>query len=119
MEDKKTEQATDAEQVPARKLPLKTLIVIVGVLLLEGATIGLFMLTSDPAASQASNPIEGMADTTESNAAEVLLVDEQQVDNYTQGRTRMLVDVPDLCQDTQRSAGKTGKTYRQAFHGDP
>jgi flagellar basal body-associated protein FliL len=91
MDDKKTAEANDAEQVPAKKLPLKMIIVVAGVLLLEGLTIGVFMMISDPAMSQATNPIEAMVEPAENNAAEVLLVDEQQVDNYTQGRTRMLV----------------------------
>ena len=84
--------ATAGEQKTKPKLPMKTILVIAGVLLLEGGTIGVFVAMKDgPKASDASDPIADTTETANAQMAEIPLVESMQVDNYTQGRTRLLV----------------------------
>lgn len=82
------------EQKPKPKLPLKTILVILGVLVMEGGTIGIFMAVNDgPKPSEASNPIAGTSERANADMAEIQLVEPMTIDNYTQGRTRMLVTI--------------------------
>ena len=83
---------TADEQKAKPKLPLKTILVILGVLVLEGGTIGVFMtVNKGPKPSEASNPIESTSETANTDMAEIQVVESMQIDNYTQGRSRMLV----------------------------
>jgi len=85
------EAATNEEQKPKSKLPFKTIIIVLGVLLLEGGTIGVFMLKDDPQPSAATEPIENTQESTKSDMAEVILAETFNVDNWTAGRSRILV----------------------------
>ncbi len=51
---------TPEEQKTKSKLPLKTIIIILAVLLLEGGTIAVFMVfKGGPTTAEGTNPIEG------------------------------------------------------------
>jgi flagellar basal body-associated protein FliL len=84
--------ATSQEQKPASKISLKVILLIVGVLLLEGATISIFtVFGGEGQPADHTNPIEGTSETQPDVMAEVLLADSFTVDNYVGGRTRLVV----------------------------
>jgi flagellar basal body-associated protein FliL len=86
--------ATAAEQRPQRKLPLKTILVIVGILFLEGGTITLFKVLHTPGAAQGSDdPIAQTVEAAQPRVAEVMLVDQFTVVNYVAGRNRMIISL--------------------------
>lgn len=94
-EDTPAGQATTEEQLPKSKLPIKAIMLIIGVLALEGGTIGIFMAANKgPKPSEGSNPIEETKETAGAAMAEISLIDSMQVDNYRLGvNTRMIVTV--------------------------
>ena len=73
------------------KKPLKTILVITGVLAMEAGTIGIFMAKNDPKPAAATDPIEATQDNASSSMAEITLADAFDVDNWTSGRARTLV----------------------------
>jgi len=81
------------EQKPKRKLPIKTLIIILGVLLLEGGTIGVFMaFKGGPSeAGASSDPIVDTQNPEQQKMAEVVLAEDFTIDNYTGGRSRIVI----------------------------
>jgi len=85
------DKLTDAEQKPKRKLPIKTLIIILGVMLLEGGTIVAFKVLNKPAPAAGSNPIEETTETPLRDEAEISLAKDFSVDNHVGGRTKMVV----------------------------
>jgi len=86
--------AAPQEQKPKPKLPLKTIIIIIGVLLLEGATISVFtVFGGESQSADATDPIESTVDTETETMAEVLLAKDFSVDNYVGGRTRLIVNM--------------------------
>ena len=82
---------TDAEQKPKRALPIKTLLIILGVVLLEGGTIVAFKVFNKPAPAEGSNPIEDTTETPLKDEAEISLAEDFSVDNHVGGRTKMVV----------------------------
>ncbi|MCP4709400.1 MAG: hypothetical protein GY869_12305 [Planctomycetes bacterium] len=82
---------TDAEQKPKRKLPIKTLIIILAVVLLEGGTIVAFKMFNNTAPAEGSNPIEETTETPLKDEAEISLAKKFSVDNHVGGRTKMVV----------------------------
>ncbi len=92
-EQRNAPETQNEEQKPKRKLPLKTIIVILGVLLLEGGTIGVFMaFKGGPSEAGASNEsIVETQDPTEKQMAEVVLAEDFTIDNYTAGRSRIVI----------------------------
>jgi len=102
------EAATPAEQKPKKKLPLKTLLAVLSVLVLEGGTILVFMLArGGPQVAHATDPIKGVSEETVQEMAEVPLAENFAVDNYTAGRTRVMV--------TMSVAAKVKKAQNDAF----
>ena len=84
--------ATHEEQKPQRKLPIKTIILILLVILLEGGTIiGVKMLSGGPKPSEATDPIEQTEEQQNRNLVEVVIVDQMSVDNWVLGRARIVV----------------------------
>ena len=81
------------EQKPKGKLPIKTIIIILGVLLLEGGTIGVFMaFKGGPSeAGASSDPIVDTQDPEQKQMAEVVLAEDFTIDNYTAGRSRIVI----------------------------
>ncbi|KPK76562.1 MAG: hypothetical protein AMJ79_06270 [Phycisphaerae bacterium SM23_30] len=79
------------EQNPKHKLPLKTIIIILGVLLMEGSTIVAFKVFSKPSPAEGSSPIEGTAETPAKDEAEIALAEKFSVDNHMAGRTTLVV----------------------------
>jgi len=74
------------------KMPLKTLIILLLVFLIEGGTISLFfVMRGGPNPAEGTDPIEDTQTTQQNKYAEVVLVQDFQVDNYMAGRTRMIV----------------------------
>ena len=82
---------TEAEQKPKRKLPIKTLLIVVGVVLLEGGTIVAFKVFNKPAPAAGSNPIEGTTETPLKDEAEISVAEDFSVDNHVGGRTKIVV----------------------------
>ena len=87
---------TDAEQRPKRKLPIMTLLIILGVVLLEGGTIVAFKVFSKPAPAAGSNPIEETTETPLKDEAEISLAEDFSVDNHVGGQTRKIVVTMDV-----------------------
>jgi len=85
------DKLTEAEQKPKRTLPIKTLLIILGVVLLEGGTIVAFKVFNKPAPAEGSNPIEDTAETPLKDEAEISLAEDFSVDNHVGGRTKMVV----------------------------
>ncbi|MBN2212157.1 MAG: flagellar basal body-associated FliL family protein [Sedimentisphaerales bacterium] len=81
------------EQKPKKKLPIKTLIIILGILLLEGGTIGVFMaFKGGPSeAGASSDPIVDTQEPEQKKMAEVILAEDFTIDNYTAGRARIVI----------------------------
>ncbi len=77
-----------------KKLPLKTLMVIAGVVLMEIATIGTvwFMRGGQPSPAQASNPIEQTQAAAAKQLAEVVVASGS-FDNHIGGRAKMIVNL--------------------------
>ena len=89
-----------AEEIPAKediqkeksKLPIKAMIILLAVMLLEGATISVFfVMKGGPKPAEGSDPIAETEKNVNNNYAEVVLVQDFQVDNYMAGRSRMIV----------------------------
>jgi flagellar basal body-associated protein FliL len=94
MADKNTKEATPLgdEQIPKKKLPIKTLLIILGVLLLEGGTITVVMrLRGGPAPAEATTSIGDTKESENKDMAEVVLAENFSIDNYLQGRARIMV----------------------------
>ena len=83
-------QKNKEEQKPKSKLPMKTIILIVGVLLLEGGTITAFKIFHKPKPAEGSDPIAPTQQEVNKDSAEVALA-EGTVDNYVSGRTMIRV----------------------------
>ena len=80
------------EQKPKSKLPIKTLMVIAGIMLLEGGTISVFMVAKDgPEPAAATDPIADTAEGPNIDMVEVELTGNMTVDNYSLGKTRMVI----------------------------
>ena len=74
------------------KLPLKTIIIILAVLLLEGGTITLFMaFKGGPTPAEGTNPIEGDTQLDQKEYVEVTLAESFNVDNYMGVKTRLMI----------------------------
>jgi flagellar basal body-associated protein FliL len=75
------------------KLSLKTILIVLGVLLLEGGTISLFFVvrSGTPSPAAATNPIEQTQQSPSENLAEVVLIEDASVDNYVGGKTKIIV----------------------------
>ncbi len=86
------EKATPAEQKP-KKISMKMIIVIAGVLLLEGGVISAVFLLRDPAPSAASTGIEDTAEPVNNNLGEIQIAESFQVENYMRGNARTMVTV--------------------------
>lgn len=92
MADNTPAKAEADEQKPKGKLPMKTIIIILGVLLLEGGTISMFtILKGDPKPAAATSPIEGTAAEPTKPMFEVSLAENFSVDNYTRGKSKLVV----------------------------
>jgi len=75
------------------KFPKKTILIVLGVLLLEGSTIALFVMLKggEPAPAAATDPIEQTQQSLSDNLAEVVLIENASVDNYVGGKTKMII----------------------------
>ena len=83
---------TPEEQKPKSKLPLKTILIIVGVIALEGGTIVGFKIFSGGAKpAQGSDPIDGSVQAQNKEMAEINLAENFSVDNYLGGKARFVI----------------------------
>ena len=89
MADDKT--ATNEEQKPKKQLPIKTIIVIAVVMLLEGAVFMVVSSMSEPKVAEAGEPIAKTDDTLDLNTAELVITDKMSVDNWVLGSARTIV----------------------------
>jgi flagellar basal body-associated protein FliL len=80
------EEIKTEEQKPKGKLPLKTILVIAGVVLMEGGTIAVLKMTQKPLPVEASEPIVQVPENPNKDSAEIALADGS-VDNYVSGRS--------------------------------
>ena len=84
--------AKDDIQKPKSKLPLKAMLILLSVMLLEGAVVSVFfVMKGGPRPAEGSDPIAETETSVNNNYAEVMLVQDFQVDNYMAGRSRMIV----------------------------
>jgi len=80
------------EQKPKSKLPMKTLLVVLGVMFLEGAAISVFwVVKGGPAPAEATDPIAETIQGPNKDMVEVELTGTMTVDNYSLGKTRMVI----------------------------
>ena len=88
-------QASEEEQKAKPKIPLKTILLIVGVMVMEGGTIIGFKVAHEGKMkpSQATDPISQTETRQESNLGELLLCENVTVDNYVSGRARTIITV--------------------------
>jgi len=84
------EAPATTEEVKAKK-PIKTILVIAGVLAMEAGTIGIFMVNSNPKPAEATDPIQATQDNSSSNMTEVILAETFDVDNWMAGKARTMV----------------------------
>ncbi len=88
------EEAPDNQDIQKNKskLPIKTLIIILAVFLLEAGAISFFfVMKGGPKPAEGSDPIADTEDAVKNNMAEVELATDFQVVNYMQGRSRIIV----------------------------
>ncbi len=105
---------TPEEQKAKSKLPLKTILIILAVLLLEGGTITVFMvLKGGPTAAEGTNPIEGDTQVDLKEFAEVTLADSFNVDNYMGGKTRLVITM-EVCAKVAKEKGDEFKAIVEA-----
>jgi flagellar basal body-associated protein FliL len=84
--------AKDDIQKPKSKLPLKAMLILLSVMLMEGAVVSVFfVMKGGPKPAEGSDPIAETEKSVNNNCAEVMLVQDFQVDNYMAGRSRMIV----------------------------
>jgi len=92
MPEEAVEKKDKEVQKDKPKLPIKTILIVLGVLLLEGVTISLFVVVKgEPAPAVATNPIEQTQQAPSETLAEVLLIEDASVDNYVGGKTKIIV----------------------------
>lgn len=93
MAEQQPKTPTGEEQKPKRKLPMKTLLLVLGVVLLEGGTIAVFMaFKGGPAHAEAGGHTPIMPTVTPSQEmVEVVLVQDFRVGNYVAGRSQITV----------------------------
>ena len=84
-------QANAQEQDPKKRLPIKTILVILGVILLEAGTIVVVKKIGGTQTSNATPPIEETQQAVETEMSEVALCEKLTVDNWVGGRTRTVV----------------------------
>ena len=74
------------------KLPIKTLIIILAIVLMEAGTITFFFVAKGtPDAAQATDPIAQTQELPNKTLAEVILAENTSVDNYIGGSTKIVV----------------------------
>ena len=79
------------EQSPKSKFNLKMILIMAGVLLLEGGVISLIFIMKEPAPAEASEPIGPTADTVIQNAGELELISDFVVNNFVQGANKRIM----------------------------
>lgn len=87
-------QETKDVQKPKAKLPIKTIMVVLGVILLEAGTISFFIVAkggTPDSAQGGTDPIEQTRELPNKTLAEVVLTQETSVDNYIGGKFKMIV----------------------------
>jgi len=68
------------------------MLILLSVMLLEGAVVSVFfVMKGGPRPAEGSDPIAETETSVNNNYAEVMLVQDFQVDNYMAGRSRMIV----------------------------
>ena len=79
-------------QKPKLKMPLKTIIILLAVLLLEGGGISLFwIMKGGPNPAEGTDSIAQTQDAPGNDFAEVVLAQDFIVDNHVSGRSRMII----------------------------
>lgn len=74
------------------KKPLKTMLILLAVFLVEGGGISLFwVMKKGPKPAEATDPIQQTEQNPNKDFAEVVLAENFQVDNYVGGRSRLIV----------------------------
>lgn len=97
---------TPEEQKSKSKLPLKTILIILAVLLLEGGTIAVFMtFKGGPTPAEGTNPIEGDTQVDQKEYDEVTLAGNFNVDNYMGGKTRLVITM-EVCAKVTKDKGE-------------
>ncbi len=96
---------TPEEQKAKSKLPLKTIIIILAVLLLEGGTITVFMVfKGGPTSAEGTDPIQGDTQVDLKEYVEVPLTESFNVDNYMGGKTRIVITM-EVCAKVSKEKG--------------
>ena len=97
------------EQNPKSKFNLKMILIMAGVLLLEGGIISLIFIMKEPAPAEATEPIGPTADTIMQNAGELQLISDFRVDNYVQGPNKRIMVTLDVVVTYEKDEEGTAK----------
>jgi len=101
------EQAANEVQKPKPKLPLKTVLILLGILLIEGGGISLFWaMKGGPKQADATEAIEATEESPEKTMMEIMLAENYQVVNYTIGKIRIMVTLDAVAQAQQANQEK-------------
>jgi len=79
------------EQKPKSKISLKMILVIGGVLILEGGIICAVFIMKDPSPSEATSTIDPTQARPQDQLAEIQIAEPFQVENYTRGTARTMI----------------------------
>ncbi|MCF7959032.1 MAG: hypothetical protein K9M57_11345 [Phycisphaerae bacterium] len=87
------EEARGSENVqkPKSKFPIKAILIVLGVVFMEAGTVTFFKMFNTPKLSEGSNGIEMTEKLPNEDMVELVLVEEQNVDNYTGSNTKYVV----------------------------
>ena len=86
--------ASPEEQKPQKKLPLKTILIVIAVLLMEGATITIVkVFFAGPSSADAANVIEDTTETPNVDMAEVILAEDFVANKYVGTKARIIVNM--------------------------
>lgn len=89
---KEPEKAQDLQKTK-KKLPIKVIIIVVGVMIMEIATVYIVKMTNKPDEVEGeTSPIDQTAVVPAVVESEVVVVEEMAVDNWTTGKTKYIVN---------------------------
>ncbi len=115
------EAAESAEvQKPKSKLPIKAILIVLGVILLEAGTVTFFKVINKPKVSEGSSAIEDNKDLPNEDIVEVVLVEQQSVDNYTGSNTKYVVTLDVVAkvksENQEKLTGQIGKHSKEIMN---
>ncbi len=89
----KNTEGNEDLQTPKKKLPIKVIIIVLAVVLMEVGTILFFKMSNKPEEVEGDTaPIDPTAKIVEAAESELMVVEDLSVDNWTTGKTKYIVN---------------------------